>query len=160
MNEFDKDIKAIWNRMKKQKPVIRTGNCPDEEMLAYYLEGILRDNEKESLEQHLLSCNDCLNSIVLYEKLKKESLEKVPDVPIAWNEKILSMIPQKKITEDIFDIVIRFAKETIEIIRNPGDLLILQGPGPGSCEGSGRRCICRFYHCKQDLLRYKDRDRN
>jgi hypothetical protein len=136
MNELDKNIQVVLKKLKEHRPVTRTGSCPDEKSLAYYSEGVLNENEKESLEQHLLSCNDCLNSIILYEKLKKESLEYVPEVPGAWNEKIMSMLPQKQFTEDIFDIVIRFAKEAIEIIRNPGDLFILQGAVPAVVRGA------------------------
>ena len=55
MNKLDKNIQVVLKRIRKHGLVTRTESCPDEENLAYYLEGVLNEKEKELLEQHLLS---------------------------------------------------------------------------------------------------------
>ena len=128
MDEIDKRIKTLWEKLKKQEHVYRVGSCPDDTQLLHYIEGGLDEPEKEKVEQHLLSCDDCLNHIIVYEKLKQESLLQVPETPNAWIAKIIKMLPGKHVTEEVFDIVLRFAREAIEIIKNPGNLMIAAGP--------------------------------
>lgn len=128
MDDIDQKIKVMWDKLKAEKLITDTGNCPDDRQLLRYVEGILTGPENDSIEQHLLSCDGCLNSVIVYEKLKKELPDAVPEIPTAWIEKVVSMLPGKDVAEDIFDIVLKFAKETIEIIKNPGSLTISRGP--------------------------------
>jgi hypothetical protein len=135
MDEMDKKIKVVWDKIKMQTSITKSGNCPDDKLLLHYTEGLLSESEKEKMEQHLLACDYCLNHIVVYEKLKQESLLQVPETPKAWIEKVVKMLPGKSVGEDVFDIVIKFAKEAIEIIKNPGNLIIAQGPAAVSVRG-------------------------
>lgn len=135
MKETDKRIKAIWDRMKKEGAVSGGGTCLDDKQLLYYVDGVLNESEKARVEQHLLSCDECLHLIVSYEKLRHEPLEAAPDVLREWNKKIMNMLPGKESAEGVFDIVIRVAKEALEIIRNPGNLTVIQGPIPVSVRG-------------------------
>ena len=57
--------------------------CPDEEMLADYLEGRLSDDEKSRLEKHVSQCDQCLEDMMISKNLVNETyqfeLDQVPD---------------------------------------------------------------------------------
>ncbi|MFV1951288.1 MAG: zf-HC2 domain-containing protein [Nitrospinota bacterium] len=138
MDEIDKKIKHIWNKIRKPDASTKREDCPDDKTLSYYIDGVLRETDKERIEQHLLECSNCLDLILLHKKVKEnEAHEAVPDVPIGWIERAIDIFPEKEKDAAVspFDIVFRFAKETIEIIRNPGNLSISYGTVPVPVRG-------------------------
>ena len=46
-------------------------SCPDEEMLADYLEDRLSDDERLEMEEHLSACDDCLDELVVAERFNR-----------------------------------------------------------------------------------------
>jgi anti-sigma factor RsiW len=46
--------------------------CPDEEVLADYLEGHLPDEERFQMEQHLSDCHVCLEALVVTNSLIRD----------------------------------------------------------------------------------------
>ncbi len=90
------------------------------------------------MEEHLLLCNDCLNLILLHEKVRREeAVEAIPDVPNGWIKRAVNLLPEKEedATKGLFDIVLKFAKETIEIIENTGSLSISYEATPVTIRG-------------------------
>jgi hypothetical protein len=121
MDELDKKINGSLAGIKKQGPGTKKSRCPDDNLLASYADGVLRDNVKEGVERHLTECNNCLDLVISYNKVKvSEAHEAVPDVPTALINKAMDLVKDKG--EGIFDIVLKFARETIDIITNPGNL--------------------------------------
>ena len=57
--------------------------CPDEEMLADYLEGRLSDEERSQMEEHLSACKGCLEELVVTNSLlrggDRAKLNSVPE---------------------------------------------------------------------------------
>ena len=138
MDEIDKKIKHIWNKIRKPDTSTKREDCPGDKTLSYYIDGVLKETDKERIEKHLLKCNNCLELILLHKKVKEnEAHEAVPDVPMGWIERAIDLLPEKEkdATVGLFDVVLRFAKETIEIIRNPGNLSISYGAIPVPIRG-------------------------
>jgi hypothetical protein len=145
MDELDKKIKKIWNKVKKPAAVKGKENCPGDNVLSYYTDGILKEADKEKVEQHLLQCKDCLEMILLQNKVRQgEALEAVPEAPSSWMEKAMDLVPAKDARDGVFDIVLKFARETIEIITNPGNLLISYDAVPLPVRGERKKLPANF----------------
>ena len=44
-------------------------NCPNEEDMACYIDGLLSDNEVRQLERHLLGCDRCQEIVMVTKKV-------------------------------------------------------------------------------------------
>jgi hypothetical protein len=122
MDELDRKIKHIWNQSKKSSGM-KSKKCPEENTLISYIEGVLGESDKEKVEQHLPECGDCLDLVLSYHKVREgEAREPVPEAPVNLMNKAMGLVTTKDTGEGLFDIVLKFAKETIEIITNPGNL--------------------------------------
>ncbi len=161
MDKIDKKIKHIWNKVKKQDSGIKGENCLDDKMLSHYIGGVLKNTDKEKVEQHILECNYCLDMILLHKKaIQDEAYEAVPDVPVVWMERAKSLVTGKvaDAKAGLFDIVLEFAKETIEVIKNTGNLSISYGAVPVPVRGEKKTLPTNlvtlsrtFSHIQSDL---------
>ena len=127
MNKIDKRIRDLWVKHKTSESDKRRENCPEDKLLASYVDGLLKGPDNEQIERHLSECNDCLELILLHKKVCDDEIhETVLDAPQEWIERAVNLHPlkEKDATESLFDIVLKFAKETIEVIKNPGNLPI------------------------------------
>jgi hypothetical protein len=125
MDELDRKIKHIWNKAGKPDSRMKKGHCPEDTLLSSYMDGTLNKTDKERIEKHLLECANCLDLIHLYKKVREdEAREAVHDAPAAWIKKAMNLVSEKETVEGLFDIVLKFARETIEILANPGNLAI------------------------------------
>jgi len=68
MNEhrdhLDSVLKQVFTSMKKLNP--KPSVCPDDELLAAYHEGNLTQEERERVEEHLVVCNRCTESLISF----------------------------------------------------------------------------------------------
>lgn len=67
-------MKTLLNHMEKRN--IKPDSCVEEEQLAAYLEGNLKDSEKERIESHLADCDTCTETLLTVSAL--ESATKMP----------------------------------------------------------------------------------
>ena len=110
--------------------------CPENIKLASYVDGILSNNEKENMEKHLVECSVCLDNVILYHKInKEEALETVPEVPDSLLQRAKGLISKENAGASLFDIVLKFAQDTIEIITNPSNLGISHMAAPVPVRG-------------------------
>jgi len=58
MDEIDKKIKDLWMKTKKRYSNIEREDCPEDQRLSYYIDGLLSEHDKEEIEQHLPVCDD------------------------------------------------------------------------------------------------------
>lgn len=140
MNDIDKKIKIMLDQINSSSPMPINGNCHDDITLACYVDGILEKDKNEKVERHLASCNNCLDLLVLQSKIRQEESEITgsEEAPEAWVERAIALFPdnRKGIEQKTFDIVIRFAKDTIEVIKNPGNLWLTCGASPVAIRGN------------------------
>jgi len=71
MDKLDSTIKQIFTKMKKIET--KPSDCPDEMLLAAYIDNTLQPEDKSKIEEHLMLCNECLDTVVLSSKAKKET---------------------------------------------------------------------------------------
>lgn len=67
-DHLDLVIKQVYTKMKKMTP--KPGTCPDDELLAAYLEGSLTEEEKEGIEEHLVLCEKCTENIISFSEVE------------------------------------------------------------------------------------------
>lgn len=70
--------------------------CPGEEIIADYLHEKLSQREKEELERHLLTCESCLDQIMICNRIMREGGEREEKVPYFLLNQAISMFPEKK----------------------------------------------------------------
>lgn len=118
-DKFEELIKLVYKDWKSNIPKSQTPH-PDEETLACFLESRLEDEEAEKIKEHLLSCENCMESIVLNLKLKASSEIKVPEAMLAKVKDLLL----KESKYSFLEIVLRCKEKLIEIISTTGDVLV------------------------------------
>jgi hypothetical protein len=89
--------------------------CPDEEVLADYLNGLLTTHARADLEGHLADCSLCTDELVAaYAAGHEMEIEQSPEFLV---EKVKGFVPGKK---SVFDLVVRLTRDAIELIRASG----------------------------------------
>jgi hypothetical protein len=133
MDETDKIIKQVWTKVGRSGPEVKSKCCPGDRILSLYADGILNESERERTERHLLECDYCLDLVLLHKKTADEkAYAESPDAPALWKEMTKSLVGErvKECREGLFDIILKFTKDTIEVISNPGKLAAAYGPMP------------------------------
>jgi len=69
-------------------------SCPDEEMIADYLEGRLSAEDKEAMDAHLSECELCLEELVIAGKAMKDTAE-APAVPLSVTEAAVRLVAKQ-----------------------------------------------------------------
>jgi len=63
-DHLDLVIKQVFSKINKMNP--KPTECPDEELLAAYLEGSLNQNETDRVEEHLALCSECADTLISF----------------------------------------------------------------------------------------------
>ena len=107
INEKDKNL---WQRFRLSVFKKKKSICPDNNVLAAYLENKASKREVQEVEEHLASCSECFNALKELRILRKE---KVSEPPIEVIERAKALI-DAQITEKK-QLFIRFPL----LIKNP-----------------------------------------
>jgi hypothetical protein len=137
MDELDKKIKDILKKTKSAVSGEKEMNCPEEIVLSQFIDDVLDNSDKQKMEHHLVECSFCLDQVIMHKKIREEeALEGMPDVPHAIVQRAMNLVTAKKkdLAAEIVDVILTFAKETIEIM-NPGNLSISYGAVPVPVRG-------------------------
>jgi len=70
-DHLDLVIKQVFSKINKMNP--KPTECPDEELLATYLEGSLIQDEIESIEEHLVLCRECADTLISFSEAVSSS---------------------------------------------------------------------------------------
>lgn len=141
MSEFDRQIRWAMKDIKKSGSNVTKGECPPDDLLTCYLDGVLPEGDRESIERHLAECADCLDAALLYRKIQQdESAELLTDIPVSWKIRAKNLFSEARQSRktDLFDVVLKFAKDAIEIIKNPSDLTVSYAASPIPVRGESK----------------------
>ena len=86
--------------------------CLSESELGAYIEGRLLPDKKESIDNHLVECNNCWEDFVSVNRAVIQQLPVIDDVPEHLIRKVVERYPEK---HSLFDIVIGFAGDVLKI---------------------------------------------
>jgi hypothetical protein len=117
----EEQLGRILAYLVAQKPRNGRAGCPDEETLASYLVGDLTPSTGQEMETHLAQCTACLDDLAAaYSSMLGDEKETVPEVLIA---KAMALVPQTAHEKGFFDMVIRLARGSLELVSTTGQLL-------------------------------------
>src|SRR4029077_3726971 len=108
-----------------RKPRSGRAGCPDEETVASYLAGGAMPTMGEEVETHLAHCTACLDELsAAYSSMLGDEKETVPEALVM---KAMALIPQAAGGERFFDMVVRLARGSLELVSTTGQLVELPG---------------------------------
>ena len=118
-------IGKILRYLMAQKPRKGRAGCPDEETLASYLASGLTPTMGEEMETHFAQCAACLDEVsAVYSSMLGDEKETVPE---AFVTKAMALIPQVAREEGFFDMVVRLARGSLELVSTTGQLVEVPG---------------------------------
>ena len=121
----DEQLGRILAYLMAQKPRNGRAGCPDEETLASYLADGLTPTASEEMETHLAQCSACLDELsAAHSSMLGNEKETVPEALIA---KAMALVPQTAQEEGFFDMVVRLARGSLELISTTGQLVEVPG---------------------------------
>ncbi len=107
--------------------------CPDEEALATYLTGSLVEDIKKQIESHLAGCSFCIDALVAAHKaIHETATERVPQRII---DRAMGLIPSARQDHSVFELVVRLAKDSLELVRTSGRWINPLTPMPAGVRG-------------------------
>lgn len=113
-------IKMVYRMRKKQaKP---KGEHLDEEGLVCFLEDRLGETEKESVKEHLVTCEACAEALALSLEAETSEAREVPKDLLVGTKKILDLKERPLALE----VVLKMKDDVFEIIKATGDILLGQ----------------------------------
>ena len=121
----EEQIGRILAYLIAQKPRNGRAGCPDEETLASYLADGLTPTTSEEMETHLSHCAACLDELsAAYSSMLGDVKEIVPEALVT---KAMALIPQAAQEEGFFDMVVRLARGSLELVSTTGQLVEVPG---------------------------------
>lgn len=101
INEKDKNL---WQRFRLSTFKKKKSICPDNNVLAAYLENRASKREVQDVEEHLASCSECFNALKELRVLRKEKILEPPagvkekakalvNIPIAKKKQLFVRLP-------------------------------------------------------------------
>lgn len=128
---MENKLERILKKVMKTKTSFSAKNCLSEELISCYIDNLLNENEKETVEKHLSQCEKCLDEVIFAKKAAKDELSLKPSKALI--DKVLKLPESKKST---FDVVIEIVKGIINIVETSLDTTVLTpGLAPVSVRG-------------------------
>jgi len=121
-NYFEKIIGIIYRKWRGSGRFI-TGEHPDEEALACFLEDKLPYADRLLIEKHLVSCASCAEYVGIQLKMQAGLTKK--EVPGLLLEKVKRLVIDE-VGDGLFEIFLKLKEKAIEIIQTSGDVLVGQ----------------------------------
>jgi len=147
----EEQVGRILAYLIAQKPSNGRVGCPDEETLASYLAGGLTPTICEETETHLAQCTACLDDLsTAYSSMLGEEKETVPQALIA---KAMALVPQTAQEEGFFDMVIRLARGSLELVSTTGQLV--EVPGLAGVRGKPETPSTAILQVEKEMGRFK-----
>ncbi len=117
MDNYDKILKDL---LKKTSENMKREDCLSEELLASYLDNLLDNKERETVEGHLYKCNYCRQHSIILNRIRKElKIEGLMSVPQQVTDRAKELV-RAGIAKRFFEVVLEFAKDSVRIIKDTG----------------------------------------
>jgi hypothetical protein len=146
----DEQLGRILGYLLAQKPKNGRAGCPDEETLASYLAGSLTPSMGEEMETHLAQCTACLDDLSATYSSMGDEKETVPEALIA---KAMGLVPQASQEEGFFDMVVRLARGSLELVSTTGQLV--EVPGLAGVRGKPESPGTAILQVEKEMGRFK-----
>ena len=147
----EEQLGRILAYLVAQKPRNGRAGCPDEETLASYLADVLTPSMGEEMETHLAQCTACLDDLsAAYTSMRGDEKETVPEALIA---KAMALVPHVDREEGFFDMVVRLARGSLELVSTTGQLV--EVPGLAGVRGKLESPGTTILQAEKEMGRFK-----
>jgi len=122
--KIEKLLKIAYKKVASQFKGKPASECLTEESMACFFDGKLLGEELNMFNEHILSCKKCAMTLkhnITISRTMKEEVSVPPHL-----EKLAKSLVSEEAGLNIFDLVINFTNESIELIRTTGN--VLMGP--------------------------------
>ena len=123
----EEEVERILRHLlaRRGKEAGRT-ECPDEEVLASYLDGIGAEERRSDIEAHLADCAVCLEqAIVAYGAEGRGDAEEAHRELV---ERVMALVPASHGESLFLELVVRLVKNSLELISTSGKLVPITAP--------------------------------
>lgn len=110
MKGEEKEMRVFLDVLGRSK----AGKCPSEELLSAFAEDKLTGAEREKVAEHVLRCEDCLDALSVVSAQVPHGVK----VPVELMRKAVELVPSR---EGLWEVVVRFVADTLEVLKNTGD---------------------------------------
>lgn len=119
----------LTGRLRKRETL---GRCPDEEVLADYLDGTLPEQKRSGIETHLADCSLCLDLLAAaYRSTQDVERAGAPQHAI---DRAMGLVAGKA-GENFLDLVVRFVRDSLELVRTSGEWMTPLVTAPAGVRG-------------------------
>jgi len=147
----EEQLGRILAYLVARKPRNGRAGCPNEETLANYLAGGLTPSTGEEMETHFAQCTACLDDLsAAYSSMLGDDKETVPEALIA---NAMALIPQTAQEEGFFDMVVRLARGSLELVSTTGQLV--EVPGLAGVRGKPESQGTAILQVEKEMGRFK-----
>jgi Putative zinc-finger len=147
----DEQLGRILAYLMAQKPRNGRAGCPDEETLASYLAGGLTPSMCEEMETHLAQCTACLDELsAAYGSMVGDEKETVPE---GFVTKAMALVPHVDREGGFFDMVVRLARGSLELVSTTGQLV--EVPGLAGVRGKLETSGTTILQVEKEIGRFK-----
>jgi hypothetical protein len=145
----EEQIGRILAYLLAQKPRNGRAGCPDEEALASYLASGPTPAAIEEIETHLAQCTACLDDLsAAYSSMLGDET-----APEALVTKAMALIPETAQEEGFFDMVVRLARGSLELVSTTGQLV--EVPGLAEVRGKPESPGTTILQLEKEMGRFK-----
>jgi hypothetical protein len=147
----DEQLGRLLAYLMAQKPRNGRAGCPDEETLASYLADGLTPTASEEMETHLAQCTACRDELsAAHSSILVDEKVTVPEALIA---KAMALVSQAAQEEGFFDMVVRLARGSLELVSTTGRLV--EVPGLAGVRGKLETTGTTILQVEKEMGRFK-----
>lgn len=123
----EEEVERILRHLpaRRGKEAGRT-ECPDEEVLAGYLDGISLEEKRSDIEAHLADCSVCLEQAIV--ACKAEGRSGAEEAHRELVERVMALVPASHGESPFLELVVRLVKDSLELISTSGKLVPITAP--------------------------------
>jgi hypothetical protein len=118
MAKLEGVIKMIY-RLYRNRHNQTNSPCPDEETLVCFSEGRLSKSESKKIQEHLISCRRCAETVSLF----CQRFEEEKEVPEFLIKKAKNLVGQSHLS-NILEVVLALKEKAMQILRATGDIIL------------------------------------
>ena len=147
----EEQIGRILSYLRAQRPRSERVDCPDEEILASYLVGVLGGEAKAGLEVHLADCAVCLDHLcAAHRAAEGDEAETVPQMVL---DKAMGLVPPATVGPDFLELVVRLVRGSLELVSTSGQSVL--ATARAGVRGKGRSSDTAILRVEKELGKFK-----
>ena len=120
-DKLERLIRLVYKKYKADHRKIEEPH-PDEEILVCFLEGRISEDENVLLKTHLISCDSCMEKLLIHNDLNAMEIKELPQELL---ERVKNLVkPEQNFS--FLEIALRLKEKALEILHTTGDILVGQ----------------------------------